>query len=91
MTTIRRLEDRATGEVGYYIDEHVDGGQLLGPAYATREAAEAAQGAMMSSTEILRLICAWCGVVLREAASGARTSHGICAACEQRMREAERA
>jgi len=41
MLDIIRLRDRITGDVAYYLDEHVGGGQLLGPAYATRAEAEA--------------------------------------------------
>lgn len=34
---------------------------------------------------VFRIVCAWCGLVLREGTPGARTSHGMCPACEKRM------
>ena len=39
----------------------------------------------MSAPETLRLVCAWCQLVLREGTPSARISHGICAACERRL------
>jgi hypothetical protein len=37
------------------------------------------------SAILLRLICAWCRLVLREGTAGAPTSHGMCASCQARF------
>ena len=31
---------------------------------------------------LLRVLCSWCGVVLREGTLGAPTSHGLCRSCQ---------
>lgn len=54
MTTIIRIEDRATGDITYRIDDGSP--QLLGEAYDTREAAEMALRQRESRTE-----CVYCG------------------------------
>jgi hypothetical protein len=36
---------------------------------------------------ILRLVCAWCRIVIRAGSPGAQTSHGMCAACRRRFEQ----
>ncbi len=35
---------------------------------------------------LLRIVCSWCGLVMREGEPGAETSHGMCPECLARMR-----
>jgi hypothetical protein len=36
-------------------------------------------------TLILRVVCAWCRLVLRDGSANAPTSHGMCPTCSARL------
>ena len=38
----------------------------------------------MSETEPIKVLCAWCGVTIREG-TGPRVSHGICPSCAEKL------
>jgi hypothetical protein len=33
----------------------------------------------------LKVICAWCGLLMKEGTAGAPTSHGLCPKCEAKL------
>ena len=39
---------------------------------------------MNNEDQNLKLVCAWCGVTIREGNAEADVSHGICASCFER-------
>jgi uncharacterized CHY-type Zn-finger protein len=54
-------------------------------ATAKRQPAERAN----HDTAAMRVICGWCGHVMRETAEKSETSHGICRACSEAFQRAK--